>query len=137
MAIYSGTLNPDQVKLTFKIDDQLGELSGKSYSVDTESGNLKIRGVTDEAESSTVGTETASGFRAEVLEGTTYSINGSNIGVKDDADIHLLVDEIVTDGESSNEVTDALEAKTEQALQAKEISLENPTYDKKLSLIHI
>ena len=131
MAIYSGTLDPGQVKLTFKTNDQLGELSGKSYSVDTESGNLKIRGVTDEAESSTVGTETASGFRAEVLEGTTYSINGSNIGVKDDADIHLLVDEIVTDGESSNEVTDALEAKTEQALQAKEISLENPTYDKK------
>ena len=131
MAIYSGTLDPGQVKLTFKTNNQLGELSGKSYSVDTESGNLKIRGVTDEAESSTVGTETASGFRAEVLEGTTYSINGSNIGVKDDADIHLLVDDIVTDGESSNEVTDALEAKTEQVLQAKEISLENPTYDKK------
>ena len=131
MAIYSGGLEIGGVKLTFNTSDDLGDLSGKSYSVDTESGNLKIRGVTDEAESSTVGTETASGFRAEVLEGTTYSINGSNIGVKDDADIHLLVDEIVTDGESSNEVTDALEAKTAQALQAKEISLENPTYDKK------
>ena len=131
MAIYSGGLEIGGVKLTFNTSDDLGDLSGKSYSVDTESGNLKIRGVTDEAESSTVGTETASGFRAEVPEGTTYSINGSDIGVKDDADIHLLVDDIVTDGESSNEVTDALEAKTEQVLQAKEISLENPTYDKK------
>ncbi len=131
MAIYSGGLEIGGVKLTFNTSDDLGDLSGKSYSVDTESGKLTIRGVTDEAESSTVGTETASGFRAEVPEGTTYSINGSAIGVKDDADIHLLVDDIVTDGESSNEVTDALEAKTEQALQAKEISLENPTYDKK------
>ena len=131
MAIYSGGLEIGGVKLTFNTSDDLGDLSGKSYSVDTESGNLKIRGVTDEAESSTVGMETDSGFRAEVPEGTTYSINGSDIGVKDDADIHLLVDDIVTDGESSNEVTDALEAKTEQVLQAKEISLENPTYDKK------
>ena len=131
MAIYSGGLDIGQVKITFNQDNDLASLSGKSYSVNTASGELTIRGVTDGVETATVGTDTTTGFRAEVDGGTTYTINGSNIGVKDNADIHLLVDNIVTagDGEDAAAVTKALQDKANEALNDE--TLTNPTYDMK------
>ena len=131
MAIYSGGLDIGQVKITFNKDNALGGLSGQSYTVNTASGELTIRGVTDGVETATVGTNTTNGFRAEVDNGTTYTINGSNIGVNDPSNIQLLVDNIVTEGDSSDAVTNALENKTTEALQEESITLENPTYDKK------
>ena len=131
MAIYSGTLNPDQVKLTFKIDNQLGELSGKSYSVDTESGALTIRGVTDSQETAVVGQKTDSGFSASVPNDTTYTINDSDIGVNDSSNIQLLVDDIVTAGDDADAaaVTEALQTKAAEALE--NTTLTNPTYEMK------
>ena len=131
MAIYSGTLNPDQVKLTFKTDDRLGELSGKSYSVDTESGALTIRGVTDSQETAVVGQKTDSGFSASVPNGTTYTINDSDIGVNDSSNIQLLVDDIVTAGDDADAaaVTEALQTKAAEALE--NTTLTNPTYEMK------
>ncbi len=131
MAIYSGTLDPGQVKLTFKTNNQLGELSGKSYSVDTESGALTIRGVTDSQETAVVGQKTDSGFSASVPNGTTYTINDSDIGVNDSSNIQLLVDDIVTAGDDADAaaVTEALQTKAAEALE--NTTLTNPTYEMK------
>ena len=131
MAIYSGDLDLGYVKLTFKDDGKLGELANKSYTVNTASGELTIRGVTGQEETAVVGQKTDSGFSASVPEGTTYTINDSEIGVNDPSNIQLLVDDIVTEGDSSDAVTNALENKTTEALQEESITLENPTYDKK------
>ena len=131
MAIYSGTLDPGQVKLTFKTNNQLGELSGKSYSVNTESGALTIRGVTDSQETAVVGQKTDSGFSASVPNGTTYTINDSDIGVNDSSNIQLLVDDIVTAGDDADAaaVTEALQTKAAEALE--NTTLTNPTYEMK------
>ena len=131
MAIYSGTLDPGQVKLTFKTNNQLGELSGKSYSVDAKSGALTIRGVTDSQETAVVGQKTDSGFSASVPNGTTYTINDSDIGVNDSSNIQLLVDDIVTAGDDADAaaVTEALQTKAAEALE--NTTLTNPTYEMK------
>ena len=131
MAIYSGDLDLGYVKLTFKDDNKLDDLAGKSYTVNTASGELTIRGVTGQEETAVVDQETKSGFSASVPEGTTYTINDSEIGVNDPSNIQLLVDNIVTEGASSDAVTNALESKTTEALQKENVTLENPTYDKK------
>ena len=131
MAIYSGGLEIGGVKLTFNTSDDLGDLSGKSYSVDTESGALTIRGVTDSQETAVVGQKTDSGFSASVPNGTTYTINDSDIGVNDSSNIQLLVDDIVTAGDdaSAAEVTEALQTKAAEALE--NTTLTNPTYEMK------
>ena len=131
MAIYSGGLEIGGVKLTFNTSDDLGDLSGKSYSVDTESGKLTIRGVTDSQETAVVGQKTDSGFSASVPNGTTYTINDSDIGVNDSSNIQLLVDDIVTAGDDADAaaVTEALQTKAAEALE--NTTLTNPTYEMK------
>ncbi len=129
MSIYAGDLDQGLVKLTVKDDAGLGELDGQSYSVEVEPGTLTIRGVTGEEETAVVGSQTESGFRASVPDGTTYNINESAIGVNDPSNIQLLVDEIVAEGTDAEEVTNALVNNVQEALAADGISLDSPAYD--------
>ena len=117
MDIYGGDLEKDRIQL--RIKDTGTELDGATCLIQPKTGGLTIRGVTGDEETAVVGTETDSGFQADVPEGTTYNINSSQIGVNDADNIRLLVDELVTDtgaGTSSSEVVDAVETKALAAL---------------------
>ena len=132
MDIYSGDLDQGLVQLTIK-DGVGGWLAGTSYGVEPTTGTLTIRGVTGDEETAVVGKHTDSGFRADVPNGTTYTINESDIGVNDHSNVQLLVDEIVTEGSVSdaNAVVDALVENSLDALDVEDIYLDedNVSFD--------
>ena len=132
MDIYPGDLNQGLVQLTIK-DGVGGGLAGTSYGVKPTTGTLTIRGVTGDEETAVIGEHTDSGFRADVPNGTTYTINESDIGVNDHSNVQLLVDEIVTEGSASdaNAVVDALVDNSLDALDVEDIYLDedNVSFD--------
>ena len=95
MTIYAGDLNQQLVKANIK---GLGE-----YTAEVDSGELVIRGVTDQ---NTTTTEVVKGdapadevnnITAQVPEGTQFYINDSKLEVANSDAVELLVDSIVPD----------------------------------------
>ena len=125
MTIYAGALDQGEVKASITID-------GKTYKFDVkvEPGVLTIRGVTGEEDTVSLngGVSTESGFAASVPEDTTYTINGSDIGLNDQRGVQLRVDELVQheDDDITQQIFDAM---TDRALEAISAELGNVNTD--------
>ena len=125
MTIYAGALEQNQVNASITI-------GGKAYEFDVkvEPGKLSIRGVTGEEDTVSLdgGVSTESGFAASVPEDTTYTINGSDIGLNDQSGVQLLVDELVQheDDDITQQIFDAM---TDRALEAISAELGNVNTD--------
>ena len=125
MTIYPGALEQNQVNASITI-------GGKTYKFDVkvEPGVLTIRGVTGEEDTVSLdgGVSTESGFAASVPEDTTYTINGSDIGLNDQSGVQLLVDELVQheDDDITQQIFDAM---TDRALEAISAELGNVNTD--------
>ncbi len=125
MTIYPGALEQNQVNASITI-------GGKTYKFDVkvEPGVLTIRGVTGEEDTVSLngGVSTESGFAASVPEDTTYTINGSDIGLNDQSGVQLLVDELVQheDDDITRQIFDAM---TDRALEAISAELGNVNTD--------
>lgn len=101
MSIYAGDLNQNLVKAVLTVNNQPVE-----YSAVVESGKLTVRGVTDNGTHTTeVVTEdpatAVSSVTAQVDEGTTFRINGSQLEVEDGSKVKLLVDSMVPDSNNT------------------------------------
>ena len=125
MTIYPGALQRDQVNASIEIGDNSHE-----FDVIVEPGKLTIRGVTGEEDTVSLngGVSTESGFAASVPEDTTYTINGSDIGLNDPSGVQLLVDELVQheDDDITQQIFDAM---TDRALEAISAELGNVNTD--------
>ena len=125
MTIYAGALEQNQVNASITI-------GGKAYEFDVivEPGVLSIRGVTGEEDTVSLdgGVSTESDFSASVPEDTTYTINGSDIGLNDQSGVQLLVDELVQheDDDITQQIFDAM---TDKALEAISAELGNVNTD--------
>lgn len=101
MSIYAGDLNRNLVKAVLTVNNQPVE-----YSAVVESGKLTVRGVTDNGTHTTEvvtkdpATEVSS-VTAQVDEGTTFRINGSQLEVEDGSKVKLLVDSMVPDSNNT------------------------------------
>ena len=128
MTIYPGALQQDEVQATIQLGDET-----YTFDIGITPGNLTIRGTTDNAVTETVGSDTSgSGFAAAVPAGTYYTINGSDVQVDRTDAIALLVDDLVTEGsENASDVLAALQNATSSALENKDITVTNPTYEMK------
>ena len=113
MTIYGGAVETGAVKAKITVDGEVVE-----FTTEIEPGTLTIRGVTESVDTVELNGEASddSGFAAEVQEGTTYTINGSSIGLNDTSGVQLLVDELVEaeDPETTEAIYNAL---TEKALE--------------------
>lgn len=101
MSIYAGDLNQNLVKAVLTVNNQPVE-----YSAVVENGKLTVRGVTDNGTHTTeVVTEDpateVSSVTAQVDEGTTFRINGSQLEVEDGSKVKLLVDSMVPDSNNT------------------------------------
>ena len=101
MSIYAGDLNRNLVKAVLTVNNQPVE-----YSAVVENGKLTVRGVTDNGTHTTeVVTEDpateVSSVTAQVDEGTTFRINGSQLEVEDGSKVKLLVDSMVPDSNNT------------------------------------
>ena len=97
-------------------------IEGDTYSVFVDTGDLTVRGVKGEDSTSAVVTEKPEELdkiTAVAADDVTYYINESAIPVRDDAEIHLLADELAA-------TPDALVKAAKDAIQTE---LENPEYD--------
>ena len=97
-------------------------IEGDTYSVFVDTGDLTVRGVKGEDSTSAVVTEKPEELdkiTAVAADDVTYYINESAIPVRDDAEIHLLADELAATPE-------ALVKAAKDAIKAE---LENPEYD--------
>ena len=125
MTIYPGALQRDQVNASIKIGDNSYE-----FDVIVEPGKLTIRGVTGEEDTVSLNGSVSdeSGFAASVPEDTTYTINGSDIGLNDQSGVQLLVDELVQheDDDITQQIFDAM---TDRALEAISAELGNVNTD--------
>ena len=125
MTIYAGALEQNQVNASITIGDNSYE-----FDVIVEPGVLSIRGVTGEEDTVSLdgGVSTESGFSASVPEDTTYTINGSDIGLNDQSGVQLLVDELVQheDDDITQQIFDAM---TDRALEAISAELGNVNTD--------
>ncbi len=125
MTIYAGALQRDQVNASIKIGD-----TDHTFDVKVEPGKLTIRGVTGEEDTVSLdgGVSDESGFAASVPEDTTYTINGSDIGLNDQRGVQLLVDELVQheDDDITQQIFDAM---TDRALEAISAELGNVNTD--------
>ena len=125
MTIYAGALDQGEVKASIKIGDNSYE-----FDVIVEPGKLTIRGVTGEEDTVSLdgGVSDESGFAASVPEDTTYTINGSDIGLNDQRGVQLLVDELVQ--HEDNDITQQIfDAMTDKALEAISAELGNVNTD--------
>ena len=96
MTIYAGDLNQKLVKAVLTVNDAETE-----YDATVESGELTVRGVTDNGTHTTdVVTEAptnVTSVTAQVGENAKFYINGSQLEVIDPSDVKLLVDSLVPD----------------------------------------
>ncbi|HIS72779.1 MAG TPA: S-layer homology domain-containing protein, partial [Candidatus Scatomorpha pullicola] len=125
MTIYAGALDQGKVKASIEIDG-----TDCTFDVIVEPGKLTIRGVTGEEDTVSLngGVSTESGFAASVPEDTTYTINGSDIGLNDQSGVQLLVDELVQ--HEDNDITQQIfDAMTDRALEAISAELGNVNTD--------
>ena len=129
-SIYPGLLQQDQIKLVIK--NTSSSLDGNMYTLDVNPGKMTVRGTTESSGTALIGQEgaadsAAAGFSASVANGTTYTVNDSQIGLNDTQGVALLVDDLISEGvagENQQLITDVIEAKTAQAIQEKNADFE-------------
>ena len=129
-SIYPGLLQQDQIKLVFKNTNS--SLDGNMYTLDVNPGKMTVRGTTESSGTALIGQEgaadsAAAGFSASVANGTTYTVNDSQIGLNDTQGVALLVDDLISEGvagENQQLITDVIEAKTAQAIQEENADFE-------------
>lgn len=96
MKVYGENILLDYVKL---------EYGGKTYSITTDSGTLKVRSTTSEEDYGSVVARAGEVPRGEpgvvAPEGTTYYINNKGIKVTDDSGVKLLFDDIIEQNNAS------------------------------------
>ena len=96
MTIYAGDLNQKLVKAVLTVNNAATE-----YDATVESGELTVRGVTDnDTHYTTVEDsvpENVTSVTAQVGENAKFYINGSQLEVIDPSDVKLLVDSLVPD----------------------------------------
>lgn len=96
MKVYGEGILLDYVKL---------EYGGKTYSITTDSGTLKVRSTTSEEDYGSVVARAGEVPRGEpgvvAPEGTTYYINNKGIKVTDDSGVKLLFDDIIEQNNAS------------------------------------
>ena len=101
MSIYAGDLNQQLVKAVLTVNNQPAE-----YSAVVQSGELTVRGVTDNGTHTTDVVTTAptaevSSVTAQVADTTTFHINGSQLEVENGSQVKLLVDSMVPDSNNT------------------------------------
>lgn len=129
-SIYPGLLQQDQIKLVIK--NTGSSLDGNMYTLDVNPGKMTVRGTTESSGTALIGQEgaadsAAAGFSASVANGTTYTVNDSQIGLNDTQGVALLVDDLISEGvagENQQLITDVIEAKTAQAIQEENADFE-------------
>ena len=136
MKVYGEGIESDKVHFVYDTngDDTL-ESTEPIYNVSVENGQLTVRGTTSAVQTAPVNKEeffTATKNQPGITapEGTTYTINGSDVKVKDTTGISLLFDNII-DSNAGNEnatYTDLLKAKVDETLGSAD---ENRQYEYK------
>ncbi len=129
-SIYPGLLQQDQIKLVIK--NTGSSLDGNTYTLEVNPGKMTVRGTTESSGTALIGQEgaadsAAAGFSASVANGTTYTVNDSQIGLNDTQGVALLVDNLISEGvagENQQLITDVIEAKTAQAIQEENADFE-------------
>ena len=128
-SIYPGALEQNLVKLV--IENTGSSLDGNEYPLEVNSGIMTVRGTTENSGTALIGQEgtaengAAEGFTASVPSGTTYTVNGSQIGLNDSSGVALLVDDLLSEGVTGNDgehqqlITDVIQEKSIQAIKAK------------------
>lgn len=98
MSIYPGTLDPS--KITASVTLSNGQTV--TCSVNSGSGNLVVRGLTDGNVTAKLVTEesqvSADSISAMAPSGATYYVNDSNVELEDTEGVRLLVDDVLDDG---------------------------------------
>ncbi len=98
MSIYPGTLDPS--KITASVTLSNGHTV--TCSVNSGSGNLVVRGLTDGNMTAELVTEesqvSADSISAMAPSGATYYVNDSNVELEDTEGVRLLVDDVLDDG---------------------------------------
>ena len=120
MGIYAGDLNQDLITATVTIPD---EADNTNENILVGTGTLTVRGTTAETAQADLDGGTANGITVQAADGTTYSINESELQVAEENDVQLLVDELVYDETSIN----ALKTEAHEDISA--IDAANHTFD--------
>lgn len=133
-SIYPGDLEQSLVKLVIQNTDSA--LDGNAYPLEVQSGAMTVRGTTENSGTALIGQEgtaengAAEGFTASVPSGTTYTVNGSQIGLNDSSGVALLVDDLLSEGVTGNDgedqqlITDVIQEKSIQAIKAENSDFE-------------
>lgn len=133
-SIYPGALEQNLVKLV--IGNTNSSLDSKEYPLEVSSGIMTVRGTTENSGAALIGQEgtaengAAEGFSASVPSGTTYTVNGSQIGLNDPSGVALLVDDLLSEGVTGNDgehqqlITDVIQEKSIQAIKAENSDFE-------------
>ena len=120
MGIYAGDLNQNLITATVTIPN---EADNTNENILVGTGTLTVRGTTAEAAQAGLDGGTANGITVQAADGTTYSINESELQVAEENDVQLLVDELVDDETS----IDALKTEAHEDISA--IDAANHTFD--------
>lgn len=110
MSIYKGSVGQVEAKVE-------GDTSGKIYGIILNNGTLTVRGTTANVEYADLNQPAEAGkpaVRAE--DGTTFTINDSDVEANQDA-IALLFDDIIENTQSESNRTAQLEAKANEVLK--------------------
>lgn len=100
-------------------------VDGGRYTVATAVASLTVRGTTDHPDYGKLNKEIVEdhpGLTAN--EGTTFTINDSEVEVKEDAQIALLFDDIIENNDVAGTNTDLLEARADKVLKSDDYEYE-------------
>lgn len=95
MGIYAGDLDQNLITATVDIPNATDETT---TDIEIGSGTLTVRGTTSDAKQGALdGSDNGTVITAEAADDTTFTINGSDLQVRDENEVQLLVDELVAD----------------------------------------
>lgn len=123
MKVYGEGIESDKVHFVYDSNNNGIDNGDKTYDIAIQDGTLTVRGTTSAVqtvpvnkEESFTATKDQPGITAP--EGTTYTINGSDVKVKDTTGISLLFDNIIDSnaGDENATYTDLLKAKVDENL---------------------
>ena len=128
MEVYGEGIDAHKVYFTY---------DGKQYNVGVGEATLTVRGTSSEVKFSNDDQITTEHPKFEAAEGTTYTINGSEIQVTDSTGVALLFDEIL-DTVGTTDRSDLLENRAEVYFEQKGITAdEGNTFDYQLKYLDL
>ena len=124
MKVYGEGIEEHKVNFVYDEDSNGSVETGEpTYDIAVQDGTLTVRGTTSAVQTALVNKEesfTATKDQPGITapEGTTYTINGSDVKVKDTTGISLLFDNIIDSnaGDENATYTDLLKAKVDETL---------------------